>query len=169
MGRGMSNRAPALCGLLLLALSVGASGPRRQTPAPFAGCPDGLAAIEAEGQLRVRCVAQTVTEAAREDPAWPVTGRSRKGRALATSGGGYRARPLPLGVRRTLGLPIDLNALSAEELAELPGIGPKLARSIVVTRARVGGFRGIEEMGRVPGIGKAKLSTLRSHLADKER
>jgi competence protein ComEA len=165
----MSNRAPALCGLLLLALSLGAWGPRRQKPAPFAGCPDGLAAIEAEGQLRVRCVAQTLEEVAREGLASPAAGRSIQGRALARSGGGYRVRPLPLGVRRTLGLPIDLNVLSAEELAKLPGIGPKLARSIVVTRAKLGGFRNIEELRRVPGVGKAKLLTLRSHLTDKER
>lgn len=47
---------------------------------------------------------------------------------------------------------IDLNAASAEELQELPGIGPALAESIVVYRDEVAPFREAAEIVQVPGI-----------------
>jgi hypothetical protein len=77
---------------------------------------------------------------------------------------GGSASFIPLGVRRALGLPVDLNALTAEDFDSLPGIGPRLARHLVEERARVGGFRSVEEVSKVKGIGPARLLTLRSAL-----
>ncbi len=76
-----------------------------------------------------------------------------------------RSRPLPLGARRTLGLAVDLDALTAAELEQLPGIGPTLSRRIVETRRRLGGLRSIDDLLEVPGIGPAKLEAIRAALA----
>ncbi len=54
----------------------------------------------------------------------------------------------------------DLNRVDAAFLATLPGIGPKLASSIVADRSRRRGFRDWTEVLAVKGIGKAKLGIL---------
>lgn len=56
---------------------------------------------------------------------------------------------------------VDLNAGDASQLESLPGIGPALAAAIVEHRARNGRFRSVDDLLDVPGIGPAKLATLR--------
>lgn len=55
---------------------------------------------------------------------------------------------------------IDLNAATEAELATLPGIGEALAARIVEYRREHGGFRSVEELDEVPGIGEGKLAAL---------
>ena len=59
------------------------------------------------------------------------------------------------------GLPIDVNAASATELEQLPGVGPATATAIVTERERNGPFLDVDDLDRVPGIGPAKLDALR--------
>ena len=73
--------------------------------------------------------------------------------------------PLRSGERRVLGLPIDLNAATAEELEVLPGIGAKLAARIVDERQQHGAFVSLSDLGRVPGIGPGKLRLLAGQAA----
>jgi competence protein ComEA len=56
---------------------------------------------------------------------------------------------------------LDLNAATAEQLEELPGIGPSLAKAIVDHRTRHGRFRSVDDLLEVRGIGPAKLDGLR--------
>lgn len=49
---------------------------------------------------------------------------------------------------------INLNHATAEELQELPGVGPVLAERIAAFREANGGFRSIEELQQVSGIGE---------------
>jgi competence protein ComEA len=56
---------------------------------------------------------------------------------------------------------LDLNAATAEQLDDLPGIGPALAKAIVDHRARHGRFRAVDNLLDVRGIGPAKLDGLR--------
>ena len=56
---------------------------------------------------------------------------------------------------------IDLNAAGAAELESLPGIGPARALQILERRASVGGFRALEDLAAVPGIGTRTLESLR--------
>jgi competence protein ComEA len=56
---------------------------------------------------------------------------------------------------------VDLNAASAEQLEDLPGIGPALANAIVDHRTRHGRFRAVDDLLDVRGIGPAKLDGLR--------
>jgi len=55
--------------------------------------------------------------------------------------------------RITLGMPVSINAESEEGLTAVPGIGPLLAQSIVNARTETGGFRSLEDLKSVPGIG----------------
>ena len=58
---------------------------------------------------------------------------------------------------------VRINSASAGELQQLPGIGPALAQRIVETR-KGGRFTSVEDLLRVPGIGKAKLAKLRDYV-----
>ncbi len=57
--------------------------------------------------------------------------------------------------------PVDLNRATADELEELPGVGPATATAIVTERERNGPFVDVDDLDRVPGIGPAKLAALR--------
>ncbi len=50
---------------------------------------------------------------------------------------------------------LDVNAATAEELGELPGIGPVLAERIIAWREENGPFTGREDLLSVSGIGPA--------------
>lgn len=56
---------------------------------------------------------------------------------------------------------IDLNSANAAELEALPRIGPALAERIVEHREQFGGFRRIEDLDRVQGIGERTIEQLR--------
>jgi competence protein ComEA len=56
--------------------------------------------------------------------------------------------------------PVDLNTASETELEALPGIGPSLAQAIITTRTRLGGFRSVDELREVRGIGDRRFSDL---------
>ena len=55
----------------------------------------------------------------------------------------------------------SLATATAEQLEELDGIGPALAKRIMEYRESHGGFRSIEELGEVDGIGEKRLAALR--------
>ncbi len=61
-------------------------------------------------------------------------------------------------------LALDVNTATEEELAELPGIGPVLARRIVEYRRTHGPFRGPEDLLAIKGIGPKRLSRLKAYL-----
>lgn len=54
----------------------------------------------------------------------------------------------------------ELNRATQQDLQLLPGVGPKLAERILQERARRGGFRRVEELLEVQGVGPAKLERL---------
>ncbi len=56
---------------------------------------------------------------------------------------------------------IDLNRAGQAELLQLPGVGPHLARRIEDYRAAHGGFRDVDELAGVEGVGPATLERLR--------
>ncbi|MFD5098051.1 helix-hairpin-helix domain-containing protein [Streptomyces albidochromogenes] len=74
------------------------------------------------------------------------------GTAPAANGG-------PAAAGTTTG-PIGLNAATAEQLETLPGVGPVLAQHIIDYRTEHGGFRSVEELREVKGIGDRRFADL---------
>jgi competence protein ComEA len=60
---------------------------------------------------------------------------------------------------------VNVNTASADELSMLPGVGPSRARAIVELRQQRGGFKRIEDLLDVKGIGEASLAKLKPYLA----
>jgi competence protein ComEA len=53
---------------------------------------------------------------------------------------------------------VNLNTASLTELETLPGIGPTLAQAIIAERERAGGFRSVDDLRRVRGIGDSRFA-----------
>ena len=58
---------------------------------------------------------------------------------------------------------VNLNTASSAELQLLPGVGEVRAVAIVAMRKQRGGFKQIEDLLEVKGIGPAMLKRLRPH------
>jgi competence protein ComEA len=59
-------------------------------------------------------------------------------------------------------IPLDLNRVSVEDLCLIPGIGESLAQEIIAYRKRRRGFRSVEELINIKGIGEKKYETLKT-------
>jgi len=57
--------------------------------------------------------------------------------------------------------PVSLNSATAEQLDTLDGVGPATAQKILDWRQQHGGFRSIDDLSEVPGIGPKRLAALR--------
>ena len=67
-------------------------------------------------------------------------------------------------MRLASSLKIDVNRAEAKDLALLKGVGPSLSRSIVDYRENFGDFTNLDDLVKVRGIGKKRLSGLRKYL-----
>lgn len=59
---------------------------------------------------------------------------------------------------------VSLNNATTEELTELKGVGEVTAQAIVAYREEHGGFKDVEELLEVSGIGPAKLAQLKDQV-----
>lgn len=62
------------------------------------------------------------------------------------------------------GPPIDLNTATLEQLDTLDGVGPATAQKILDERTRRGGFRSVDDLAAVPGIGPKRLAAIRARV-----
>lgn len=67
------------------------------------------------------------------------------------------AKPAPAGK-------VNINTASADQLATLPGVGPKLAARIVEFRQKSGAFKSTQELLNVQGVGEKNFLKMQSHL-----
>ena len=60
---------------------------------------------------------------------------------------------------------VNVNTATAEQLTLLPGIGDARAREIVAARQKQGGFKRVEDLLGIKGIGEASLAKLRPYIS----
>jgi len=60
---------------------------------------------------------------------------------------------------------VNINTATQEEIETLSGIGPVKAKSIVDYRKAHGGFKSVDELENVDGIGAATLNNLRKDVS----
>ncbi|MFJ8856839.1 helix-hairpin-helix domain-containing protein [Streptomyces sp. NPDC102451] len=70
------------------------------------------------------------------------------------AGGAVAGQPGP-------GAPVSLGTATAEQLETLPGVGPVLAQHIIDYRTEHGGYRSVDELREVNGIGDRRFADLR--------
>jgi len=65
----------------------------------------------------------------------------------------------------TVAYPININSATAQDLEQLPGIGPTLAQSIVAYREMHGPFTSIGQIQNVPDIGPITYEAIQPFIA----
>jgi competence protein ComEA len=59
---------------------------------------------------------------------------------------------------------VNLNTATQSQLEELPGIGPAFATAIISEREKRGGFKSVNELREVRGIGEKRFADLRNRV-----
>ncbi len=83
------------------------------------------------------------------------------GQALAADGGVAPPEQGPPSVEQDSR--ININEAGPEELVQLPGIGPSRAQAIITERGKRR-FRRVEDIMRVPGIGRKTFGRIRGSI-----
>jgi competence protein ComEA len=76
---------------------------------------------------------------------------------------GAPAAGVPSGTTASAG-PISLNAATPEQLDELEGIGPGTAQKILDWRKQHGGFRSVDDLKQISGIGPKRFESLKDKV-----
>ncbi len=59
---------------------------------------------------------------------------------------------------------ININTARIDELIQIPGIGPAYAKKIIEYRTKYNGFRTIEEIKRIKGIGDKTFEKMKGYI-----
>jgi competence protein ComEA len=62
------------------------------------------------------------------------------------------------------GAPVNLNTATAEDLQQVPGIGPATAEKILQMRKSYGAFKSVDDLLAIRGIGAKRLEKMRKYL-----
>ncbi|MEU2245660.1 ComEA family DNA-binding protein [Streptomyces sp. NPDC019224] len=152
------------------------AGRPEPSPGPVPGTgPGGQIVVDVSGKVRSPGL-RRLPSGSRVDDALTAAGGARPGTDLA---GLNRARVLMDGEQIVVGGPsapdpaaggpaaaggggpVSLNTATADQLEGLPGVGPVLAQHIVEYRTQHGGFRSVDELREVNGIGDRRFADLR--------
>jgi len=70
----------------------------------------------------------------------------------------------PVSVRQVSLAAVNINTAPAEELQELPGIGPVLAERVVQYRQAHGPFTSVDQIKEVKGVGETLFEKVKDRL-----
>ena len=97
--------------------------------------------------------------------------RNTKGSRLGESGLALALAGIVLGAAALAAPPgenargvVNVNTATLEQLKQLPGVGETRSRAIVEARRERGGFRTVDELTTVHGVGQALLEKLRPYV-----
>jgi competence protein ComEA len=122
-------------------------------------------AVERAGGLTRRADPAGVNLVARvQDGQQVVVPRRGGGLVSAGSAGAGRGTGAGSGAAAAPGPPISLGSATPEQLDSIDSIGPTLAQRIVEYGRKHGGFRSVDELRQVDGIGQKRFEALRSRL-----
>jgi competence protein ComEA len=74
--------------------------------------------------------------------------------ALSTVAAGAQGKAPAPKTTASATAPVNLNTATAEQLATIPGVGPRMAERIIDYRQKNGGFKKLEDLMNVSGIGE---------------
>src|SRR5881394_20333 len=60
--------------------------------------------------------------------------------------------------------PANINTANAEELQQVPGIGPATAQKILQMRKSYGAFKSVDDLLAIRGLGEKRLDKMRKYL-----
>lgn len=72
--------------------------------------------------------------------------------------------PYPLKVKSISQQPVDINLADSATFESLPGIGPVLAKRIVLFREKLGGFEHVDQVGETYGLADSTFKKIQSWL-----
>jgi competence ComEA-like helix-hairpin-helix protein len=72
--------------------------------------------------------------------------------------------PAVLAQKKPPAKPIDINAATTQQLQQLPGVGPVIAKSILDFREKSGPFRRVEELLAIRGISAARFKAIAPYV-----
>jgi competence protein ComEA len=131
------------------------------------------AALERAGGVRARAERAAVNLAAKladgQQVLVPLRGHSGGAGAAAAPGASAPGSPAAGGAAAggpsASGARTSLSSAPQAELEQLDGIGPTLAQRIIEYRDQHGGFRSVDELQEVSGIGEKRLQALKGSVA----
>lgn len=136
---------------------------------PYSSGGSGSVAVELTGDTGrngVYFVPKGTSVSAFLDAAGSFAGPLVKAETLDVLQGSTRIerRPMSTAKRIALGIPIDVNGSTPEELALVPGIGKFTAKKILERRGLEGPFRSLDDLAEIRGIKGKRLEKIRTHL-----
>ena len=81
--------------------------------------------------------------------------------AASDAGAARQAKPGEVKAAATAAAPLNLNTATTTQLEALPGIGKRTAQAIIDHRQKNGGFKKIEELMNVKGVGEKSFLKLK--------
>lgn len=81
--------------------------------------------------------------------------------ALSVTSAFAQGKPASTAPAASAGTPVNLNSATVVQLESLPGIGKATAERIIEYREKNGGFKKIEELMNVRGIGEKSFLSLK--------
>jgi competence protein ComEA len=84
---------------------------------------------------------------------------------LVSPAAAFAGQSAPAAAKTAAAQVVNINTAPADQLENLPGVGPKTAARIIEYRQKNGGFKKVEELMNVRGIGEKLFLRMKGQLA----